>query len=179
MLLRGFFICLLSTVGLVTVSNGQYIISNDADGNILTILEYPMTNRSPFRRRFFGNPYLTFPIWQPGTIQLTEQSQEINCRIVYDLVDNEITCQFDETTKSTAVKPHAFTINSVRFISRPKSFLGTVYRTYYAVLAEGETSLLKNYKRILITGKYKIKGQDVEGYYQDKDSYFIRVVATG
>ena len=36
-------------------------------------------------------------------------------------------------------------------------------------------SLLKNYKRILIiTGKYKEKSQDVEGYYQDKDSYFIK-----
>ena len=158
-----------------TVVSGQCEISQDENDRVYTTCIMERPELSPIKKTYLGSAFLTFPIWQSGTVMLDSLGREVICRLAYNVVDNVLLCQTYNSTQNTQIKPYAFTINSVRFISQSSKLFGTTYQNYFSVVHDGRTQLLKRHKRRLIQSRVPNKGgMDVQGYYQLLDSYYIK-----
>ena len=158
-----------------TVAHGQCEISQDADGQVYTTCIVERQELSPVKKTYLGCAFLAFPIWQSGTVTLDSLGKEVDCQLAYNLIDNVLLCQTKGSMQGVPIKPYAFTINNVRFVSQSSKLFGTTYRNYFSVLHDGKTQLLKRYKRRLIESRVLNKGgRDVDGYFQFLDSYYIK-----
>ena len=120
---------------------------------------------------FKGTPFFTYPDWRAGSILLKGQQRELAGEIAYDMVDNNVYYRFD-STHSEIVKPNVFIIDKVKFISQSTRFIGKPYISYYQVLYDGITKLLKRTTRKITLREDRREGYN--GYYQDTDTYFIK-----
>ncbi|GEM_PF-3247550 len=115
------------------------IVRQDSAGRVYTM--FNSGRRNPWI--MFGTPYLTFPTWQPGSVQLTDDSPMMPCSIAYDVLSNRVLCRFNQDTTTYVLKPVAFTIEG-----RPFARLSDKgYPFYYQVLHKGDAQLFEGYKR--------------------------------
>ena len=159
----------------LTTAYGQCEIDQDANGQVYTTCIIERPELSPVKTTYLGSAFLTFPIWQSGTVTLDSLGRDVTCQLTYNIVDNVVLCQTNGSTQPTAIKPYTFTINGVRFVSQSSKLFGTTYQNYFSVVHDGRTQLLKRHKRRLIQSRVPNKGgRDVQGYYQLLDSYYIK-----
>ena len=169
-------LCLAYTVGW-----SQCVTTKDANGQIITTCDVyesaSATSSSHKQVVYLGPPYLTFPTWLKGTIQLDQGGPVMACKLAYNLVTNTIQCQFDSSLTVSNVTPYAFTIHGMTFTRQMNSVLGVDYQLYTNQLNTGQTTLAKRISSQLIIGsidnKY-VKSSPFQGSYQPAITYYIR-----
>lgn len=169
-------LCLTCVVGW-----SQCVTTKDANGQIITTCEvyrFAETTAPAHKQVVYaGTPYLTFPTWLKGTIQLDQGGQVISCMLAYDLVTNTIQCKFDSSLTVNNITPYAFTIHGMTFTRQLNSVLGIDYQLYTNQLNTGQTTLAKSITSQLVVGsidnKY-VKNSPFQGSYQPSITYYIR-----
>lgn len=172
------FVVLLCLTYAVTWS--QCVTTKDAGGQVVTTCDvYAVSTNEPSHKQviYVGTPYLTFPNWLKGTIQLDQGGQAIACMLAYDLVTNTVQCKFDSSLSVNNVTPYAFTIQGMTFIRQLNSVLGVDYQIYTTALNTGRTTLSKRISSKLVIGSIDnnyVKSNPFQGSYQPTISYYIR-----
>ncbi|AUD02636.1 hypothetical protein [Spirosoma pollinicola] len=169
---------------LQVVSYGQCVVSLDSQKRVITICQaYKeptglLINRTDRQQGlsqtvYLGSEYLTYPVWQPGSLKVVGSEKFIPCGIAYNLLINQIMCQFPGDSVSHVVSPEAFTVNDMHFVSRLNK---NGDRTYYRVLYAGKTRLLAQYKcslRQISNEPYTLE-QSFDGTYLRQKSFYIQ-----
>ncbi|WP_128544741.1 TonB family protein [Larkinella soli] len=173
---------LLSTFLLLShLAVGQCEISQDSRGRVITtchVYAYQTSGPNPTPLHnlmiYLGSEYLTFPVWQPGKVRLG--GRDYICTLAYNVVKGELAYKLDQTTTVERSLPEGFTVGGLKFVRLPTKAGGRA-STYFEVLYDGNTQLLRNYKRQL-KAKYEQNGYDKEeefkGYFETQTFYSIR-----
>ena len=156
------------TTGLGCFGQNEYIISKDDQNRITTKIS---TNKL-VQITLEGSPFYNNPPWQPGRLFSDSQQREMTGEIAYDVVNNEVFFR-SPTNQQAAVTPQEFQINEVQFISETKHIGGSVKRRYYEVLYAGKIKLLRHMSRKAIMFALRNSNSAYDGYYRQKDAYFI------
>ncbi|WP_247237736.1 hypothetical protein [Telluribacter sp. SYSU D00476] len=156
------------------IAKNYKVFENDKGKLVTTFDIYRRNDGSVLERVFLGSPYMSFPIWQSGTVNIDGKGEDVPCQIAYNLFTDEILCRFPDSDKETPVIPIAFSINGVPFVSLPIKFLGTTTRTYFAVFNTGTTKFLVNYRRQHETNWKSKDARDFDGEYVTVERYYIR-----
>jgi hypothetical protein len=175
---------ILSQASGQTAAVGPYTIYKDDNGQILTTFDvyYTGTNSSAVAAHneitYLGSPFLTFPIWQKGTIRLDKGGEEIACELAYNLVTTEVFCRFGIDQTEKVIAPEFFTINNVQYVRQQSKLAGVDYKLYTSILYDGRTKLLESPSSQLkpttyINTKYS-RDPSVKGIYEPLTNYFIR-----
>ncbi len=161
----------------------QTTVFQDARGQILTTL-YNTNRGGNFaytQLTLQGSPFLTFPVWQDGTIRLDKQGQEIPCQLAYNQVTSEVLCRFPSDSTAKHILPETFTINGTEFVRHLHKAAGVTYTLYTTVLHDGRTKLLVNLTKYidanyLLNNGYNNYGKeaDSKGAYKTKTDYYIQ-----
>lgn len=155
-----------------SIAKNYKVFENDK-GKIVTTFDI-YGGSTALERVFLGSPYMSFPIWQPGTVNVDGKGEDVPCQIAYNLFTDEILCRFSDSDKETSVLPVAFSINGVPFVSMSIKFLGTTTRTYFAVFNTGTSKFLVNYRRQHETNWKSKDARDFDGEYVTVERYYIR-----
>ncbi len=142
---------LILILGLLFLSSArvhaQFMVYRDEKGQVLTTvdnyatgLQYA-TTASHTKATFLESPFLTFPVWQEGTIQLDRSGKKLRCQLAYNLVSNEVLCRFAGDSAVKIVTPEFFSINNTEFTRLQNHLAGIEYRTYFSLLHDGPTRL--------------------------------------
>lgn len=163
------------------VAWSQCITEKDVNGQIVTTCDVYRfgENYAPGHKKvvYLGTPYLTFPTWLKGTIQLDQGGQVLACYLAYDLVANTVQCKFDSSLTVSNVTPYAFTIHDMTFTRQMNSALGVDYQIYTTRLNTGETTLSKRISSQLVLRPVDngyVKSAPFDGSYQPRVTYYIR-----
>lgn len=159
----------------------QCVVSKDVYGQIVTTCEVyesgSSTAPSHKQETYLGSPYLTYPAWQKGTVQIEPGGKEITCELAYDLVANEVLCHFEANSSLSRLTPYAFTIDGLTFVRQLNSLSGGMAKRYTTVLYAGPTKLTKSVAVRLVpaltTNGYD-KSSVFHGHYQQKETYYIQ-----
>ena len=155
----------------------QCVSSKNSYGQVVTTCDIYDAASSHITVTYLGTPYLTFPTFLNGTIQLDRGGQTIACELAYDLVTNTVMCRFDGSKSVNNVAPYAFTIHGITFVRQLNSVLGVDYPVYLTALNTGQTTLAKRLTSRLVPGltenKY-VKSSPFQGTYTPTASYYIR-----
>lgn len=169
---------------LPVVSYGQCVVSQDEQKRVVTICQtYTdpsglLINRTDRKQGlsqtvYLGSEYLTYPIWQIGSFKVAGSQNFIPCGIAYNLLTNQVLCQFPGDSVPHLISPEAFTINDMHFVSQLNK---KAKRSYYRVLYEGKTRLLAQYNcmlRLVSNEPYTLE-QSFDGTYLRKKSFYIQ-----
>jgi TonB family protein len=124
-----------------------------------------------------GSPFLTYPVWQPGTVQLDKSGKSVDAELAYNLATNQVMSRFTDDMEVKITTPEAFTINGVQF-NRPQSNLpGKNFRAYLTTIHDGPTKLLKSLSSYLgRRNSDEIVRSDVviDGIYRITTDYYIQ-----
>jgi hypothetical protein len=167
------------------VAWSQCITEKDVNGQIVTTCDVYRTeggygqSNGPSHKKvvYLGTPYLTFPTWLKGTIQLDQGGQALACYLAYDVVANRVQCKFDSSLTISNVTPYSFTIHGMTFTRQVNSALGVDYQLYTTRLNTGQTLLSKRISSQLVTGSVDngyTKSSPFQGSYQPRVTYYIR-----
>ena len=142
-------ILFLLTLGYISfsITYAQCVIYKHEDGRVLTTCDFynsvarinPATH---IQETYLGSPFLTYPVWQQGTIRLDAHGQELACELAYNLVTNDVLCRFSGDSTVKIVTPAVFTINGLEFVRQQNKLLNVDYRIYTTTLYDGQTKLL-------------------------------------
>ncbi|MFC5407866.1 hypothetical protein ACFPMF_01000 [Larkinella bovis] len=166
------------------VSPGQCVVTEDRQKRVVTICEtyVPpsglLINR-PDRKQvlaqttYLGSEYLTYPVWQNGSLELANHRNSIPCRIAFNLMTRQVLCQFEGDSVVRVVMPDAFTINGMHFVSLPEN---KTERIYYRVLYAGKTRLLAQYKCSIrrVSNEPYAAEQAFDGTYFTQKSFYLQ-----
>lgn len=177
-------VLLVGLLVLQIVSYGQCVVSLDSQKRVVTICQtYPEPNGLLINRTdrqqglmqtvYLGSEYLTYPVWQPGSLKVAGAQTFIPCGIAYNLLTHQVMCQFPGDSVSHVVVPEAFTVNDMHFASRLNR---KGERSYYRVLYAGKTRLLAQYKCTLrpISNEPYTLDQSFDGTYLRQKSFYIQ-----
>lgn len=137
--MKRLLLCLLIQA-MFTLSYGQCTITQDSTGLIVTTCRGTSSTL-----RYLGSEFLTFPIWQYGTLALGNTGRQISARICYNVYTNQVFSQLDDST-TTEVFPDEFTINGASFIKQSLDGSARHATTYYLLRYPGKTKLLESIK---------------------------------
>lgn len=170
-------LALLSTLG-----HSQCVISQDAQQRVITTCQtYAspiglLINRTDRKQSlsqavFLGSEYFTYPVWQPGS--LVFENRALPCQVAYNLMTNQVLCQFEGDSVIRTVTPDAFTINGIQFVSRMNN---RSERVYYRVLYAGKIRLLAHYTCSLrrVEKEPYAQEQAFDGMYQQAKRFYIQ-----
>ncbi|MBN8826165.1 MULTISPECIES: energy transducer TonB [unclassified Spirosoma] len=171
---------LLLIIICVTNVHGQFTVYQNDSGQLFTTFETYASGINASARTqttYQGSPFLTYPIWQPGTVLLDKQGKQVDAELAYNLVTNEVLYRFPGDSAVQIITPETFTINSDRFI-RPQGTISTnMFRPYLMVLSNGPTKLLKGMSRQLrANSRLDSYSKDIYtlGAYITKIDYYIQ-----
>ncbi|QHV99849.1 hypothetical protein [Spirosoma endbachense] len=181
-----FLFGLLSVFSLKTY--GQYAVYQDDKGQVMTTMDVygsARINSTAYNKvTVLGSPFLTYPVWQEGKVQLDRSGKEINCRLAYNLVTSEILCQFAGDSTVKIITPELFTIKGIEFVRQQSSLAGINYYQYASIVHNGPTKLLKSLtKRLepmnnseIINNKHN---KDIlnSSIYRTQTNYYIQKAA--
>ncbi|GAB3957210.1 hypothetical protein GCM10028805_49250 [Spirosoma harenae] len=171
-----------------TVTYSQCIVTQDESNRIITICQGDTPTKNGFlinrpdrgqvsnQTVYLGNPYLTYPIYREGTLEMSSPQGIIPCKIAFNLIANEVSCLLPGDATEQAVLPDAFTVDGKRFVARTES---SGKRLYYEVLYAGKSRVLAHYKATLTAVNREPYQFDDEfdGTYNRQERYFIEFVA--
>ncbi|GAB3696192.1 hypothetical protein GCM10027592_19000 [Spirosoma flavus] len=153
---------------------GQCIVYKDADQQIVTTCEFynakGKSATAAYRQEtYLGSPFLTYPVWQKGSIQVKKQDKVLPCDLAYNVVSNEVMCRFEGDTTPVVMTPEFFTINGSDYTRQPT-------KRYTTVLYNGKTKLLMSQSRQIeaIHNYGFTKNKDIIGAYQTTTKYYIQ-----
>ncbi|GAB3900031.1 hypothetical protein GCM10028803_22190 [Larkinella knui] len=168
-------------------SYGQCVVSQDAQNRVITTCRYydakggflmnrPDRSQAITQVTYLGSEYLTYPVWQNGTVESGASEKPIPCKIAFNIATNVIKCLFEGDETIYEVQPDAFTVNDMRFISRVSEKGGKTSRAYYLVLYAGKTRVLKQFRCTLSRTKKEAYASDepFEGTFRQQKTYFIQ-----
>ncbi|RRB07736.1 hypothetical protein [Larkinella rosea] len=177
--------------GLVTllssVAHSQCVVSQDAKNRVITTCQFyapkngllvnrPDRSQALTQVTFLGSEYLTYPIWQDGTLESGDPKKPIPCQIAFNIATNVVKCRFEGDEQEYEVQPEAFTIHDMRFTSQLRDKGSKTSRVYYMVLYAGKTRLLKQIRSNLSVVKrdaYSLE-QSFDGTFINSKTYFIQ-----
>jgi hypothetical protein len=161
-------------------ASGQCVVTKNDKGKIITTCQvYVRENGGLLAGNhiqvvYLGSEYFTFPVTQQGYIQLG--GKEIACRLTYSVASNEVWYQLNHSTTVERIRPEAFTLDGHRFIRQSANGPGKS-ESYFMVLSDGKTKLLKSIKSELRVGKGDngyVKADEFQGYYHIQESYYLK-----
>ncbi|GAB3893072.1 hypothetical protein [Spirosoma agri] len=163
----------------------QFTVSQNEKGQLLTTVDVygpGKINATSYNKiTYLGSPFLNYPVWQPGTIQIDRSGKEIPCQLAYNLVTNEVLFRFDETSAVKIITPDLFKINDTEYIRQNDKSLGVDHHLYVTTIHNGPTQLLTCVTKRLanlnsseaVNNTYN-RDLNVEGIYRTKTTYYIR-----
>ncbi|MDB5240399.1 MAG: hypothetical protein JWP57_1024 [Spirosoma sp.] len=165
-------------------SYGQCVVSLDEQHRVITVCQtYTEPNGLLINRTdrqqglsrtvYLGSEYITYPVWQQGSIKEAGAPNYISCGLAYNLLTNQVFCQFPGDSVPHVVSPEAFTINDMHFVSRLNK---KADRSYYRVLYAGKTRLLAQYKCTLrpVSNEPYVLEESFDGTYRRQISFYIQ-----
>ena len=169
---------LLTTLGFASYS--QCVVSQDDQKRVITTCKFYESNDGFLMNRpdraqvvsqvvYLGSEYFSYPIWQDGTLEVGDAKKIVPCKIAFNLVTNDIRCQFEGDSSTYAVLPETFTINGTRFISQVSNKTGRPERSYYMVLYAGKTKLLNQ-----LTCRLQVRENDVYTFDESFNGTFVQ-----
>ncbi|WP_338876246.1 hypothetical protein WBJ53_11395 [Spirosoma sp. SC4-14] len=180
-----FFLVLITLACSLANGFGQYKVYKDEKGQLLTSVDtYGATTiKSTAYNQvvYIGSPFLNYPIWQEGTIQLDRSGKPIACRIAYNMATNEVFCQLGEDSTTKIITPEVFTIDGTEYVRQRNNLLGIDYRLYAKVLHNGPTQLLQSTTKQLepmnstdALGNRHNRELNLQGVYRTLTNHYIR-----
>lgn len=164
----------------VSNASGQFTVYQNDNGQLFTTFETYSSGVNAGARTqttYQGSPFLTFPIWQPGTVLLDKHGKQIDAELAYNVVNNQVLYRFPGDSAVQIITPETFTINSDRFIHPQGTISATTFRPYLMVLSDGPTKLLKGISRQLRANtRLDSYSKDIYtlGAYITKTDYYIQ-----
>jgi hypothetical protein len=165
---------------------GQCVISRDAQGRVITTCQVraaahsgPLLNRPDYNTGisnqviYLGSEYFGFPVWQDGTLRMPNATQEIRCKIAYNLVTRQVLCRLNGLPQEQIVRPETFTMNDVRFVLRDSQ---KANRPYLMVLYDGKTKFFKQLRCRFRPNRNEAydEAYAFDGYYEQQSTYFLQ-----
>ncbi|GAB3258508.1 hypothetical protein GCM10027347_21840 [Larkinella harenae] len=134
----------------------------------------PDRSQAKSRTVYLGSPFLSFPVYEDGALELTATNQKIPGKIAFNLVTSQVFCQFTGDSLVHEVHPDAFVVGGRRFV-RTGNNKGE--QGYYQVLYAGKSRVLAQLKNTLRLTKREPYSLDVsyEGSYSRQERYFIEL----
>ncbi|MGA0556684.1 hypothetical protein ACO2Q8_08540 [Larkinella sp. VNQ87] len=179
----GYGIIALLTVA-ASFCHGQCIVSQDQQQRIVTIcqsyvppngllINRPDRQQAKTQTVFLGSEYLTYPVWQDGTLEFDGQTRSIACRLAFNLMTNQILCQFPGDSVVREIWPDAFTINAMPFVSQIDR---QGKRSYFQVVYNGKTRLLAHYSCRFRREEREPYSPELlfSGRYEQRQRFFIQ-----
>ncbi|GAB4041024.1 energy transducer TonB [Spirosoma gilvum] len=158
----------------------QFTVYQNESGQVFTTFDTYSSGINASARTqttYQGSPFLTYPVWQPGTVLLDKHGKQVDAELAYNLVTNEVLYRFPGDSTVKIITPETFTINSDRFIHPQGTVSATNFRPYLLVLSDGKTKLLKGITRHLRAyGRLDSYRKDIytTGAYITKIDYYIQ-----
>ena len=157
----------------------QCVVYQDKQGQVLTTCDYYRETSGSVtpahtQETYLGSPFMSFPVWQLGTIQLDKQGQELSCELAFNLVSNEVMCRFSGDSTTKLVIPEVFTTNGTTFTRQLIKLPGVKYHIYYTPLNAGKTRLLKSLTARLEDNHVNGPNRDIKGKYTTQTNYYIQ-----
>ncbi|KAA9347791.1 hypothetical protein [Larkinella humicola] len=179
---------LIGFLGMLCLAGySQCIVTQDAQKRVITTCRYydpkggflmnrPDRSQSVTQVTYLGSEYLTYPVWQPGTLETGDSKKPIPCLIAFNIATNVVKCRFEGDEQEYEVQPDAFTVNGISFISQVSVKGGQTSRAYYHVLYAGKTRVLKQFRCNLIAAKKEAYSLDdpFDGTFRHQKTYFIQ-----
>ncbi|OIN59093.1 hypothetical protein [Arsenicibacter rosenii] len=110
---RRFLIGVLACISWYNAQSQWCTVARDSAGQITTTCLGP-GDKLLSEQHFLGSEYLTFPIWQPGTMLLGSTGREIHGTICYNIYAGQVFFRLGDEAPQQ-VFPDAFTINDERY----------------------------------------------------------------
>ncbi|GAB4018537.1 hypothetical protein GCM10028773_18530 [Spirosoma koreense] len=153
---------------------GQCVVYQDENQKILTSCEfYNSSGKSAtaaYRREIYlGSPYLTYPVWQDGSVQVKNGDKILPCELAYNLVNREVMCRFKGDSTVIVMTPERFVIQGVEYVRQPN-------RSYATWLYNGPTKLVMvQWRQMEANHNYSFtKDKDIIGIYKTTTKYYIQ-----
>lgn len=170
------FLCLALLSLVRSKTYGQITIYQDQKGQVFT--RGGISPKAYLNLPYRDSPFLSFPIWQKGTIWLDEHSEPLPCELAYNLVSNEVLCRFPGDSTVKTATPEVFVVNGTPFFRQQNKLLSIDYRLYTTPLHDGPTKLLlsltKRIERYSATNNGYTKEMEIGGAYILQQNYYIR-----
>lgn len=146
----------ITLIGLATgrgnAQNGNSVIVQYRNGKLMTTFSGKTT--------YLGSAYLGNTIWHQGSLIYRNQ-REIKGQIAYNIATEQVYWRLNDSTTCEQALPDEFTFEGQRFLGGQYKPLGVNHVSYYEVLYDGKTKLLRKWVKQL--------------KLIDKKSYSIRV----
>jgi hypothetical protein len=157
----GFFVC-----GLITVSRAQGVFLTDVNGQVLRANKYVDVQ---------GSPYLN-EAWKVGAVTAANSKSYPNLKVRYDVFAGELEYQQNNQTyklSPSAIKEFKITDNDeMVFRNGFAAVNNNTPTTFYQVLVDGPTKLLKHFKVNIIENK-PFNSATTTKEFQKQEQYFI------
>lgn len=166
-------------------SYGQCVVAKDQVGRLVTtcsryapkeglLMNRPDQSQALTTTTYEGSPYLSFPIYEDGFLELGANQPPIGCKIAFNLVTNQVLCQLTGDSVGHAILPDAFRVGRGRFVCQ----LGpNDERVYYLILYAGKSRVLAQLETTLRLTKqepYRLE-ERFDGRYSRQERYFIEL----
>lgn len=156
----------------ITMNPAKHTVLKDSLGRVLTLFDFGQKNQL----YVMGTPYWTYPTWQTGTVQLSEEVAPMACQVAYNVVSNDLLFRFNDDPEVYAYRPARFSIGPAQFVSH---LTPGRYPTYYRVLYKGNSQLLENFRR-KVTRLNKLPFGNAYSYLAGRyssleENYFIQL----
>ncbi len=131
------FIGILACISWHTGRSQWCTVARDSTGRITTTC-LVSGDKTLSEQHFLGSEYLTFPIWQPGTMLLGATGREIHGTICYNVYAGQVFFRLGEEAPQQ-VFPDVFTINGETYARQMINGRTVYYQMRYA----GKTKLME------------------------------------
>lgn len=156
----------LLLLGLTTLSNAQGVFLTDVNGQVIRASKYVDVQ---------GSPYLN-EAWKDGTVTAANSKSYPNLKVRYDVYAGELEYQQkDQTYRLSPAAMKEFRImdgNEMVFRNGFAAVNTNTPTTFYQVLVDGPTKLLKQFKVNLVENK-PFNSATVTKEFQKQEQYFI------
>ncbi|WP_128548242.1 hypothetical protein [Larkinella soli] len=124
---------------------------------------------------YLGSEYLTYPVWQEGTLELGPTGRTLSCRMAFNVVTNQLSCLFPDSPQQQTAFPETFSLGGARFIRAGAGSGKRGKGVYYHLLYDGPTRLLKYIRCSLRVGRTAgFSEQDAfDGFFERQNVYFV------
>ena len=126
----------------------QVTISKDDKGRIVTVIYQPKIKTGFWKSTYLGSPYFGNTEWHPAELVYRNQNS-LPVAMSYNLIFNQIQCRLSDSAQVFWARPDEFVFEGKHFINYPYRALGKDRANYYEVLYDGNTKLLRKWRRRL------------------------------
>lgn len=179
--MKTFFLLSGFLYGSVFQTLGQCTVAKDAHGQLITTcqVKYNTSESTMLHKQvtFLGSEYVSFPVWQEGSVRLDQSGREIVCLLAYNVVNQEVTCRFEDDKDVQRVVPYSFVLGGAEYIRHQTDVAGLKYTFYTTMINRGPTKLLKcvkgRFSKTPLRNEYD-RHSPFSGSYQIDNQYYVQ-----